>query len=153
MTGAPAEAAFHPPGLLVVDADPDTRSLLHEFFAHAGLVSEEASDLGGALARLAGRRPAAVVVHDRMGGPQGLELLQLLRSHHPDLPIVFIARPADPEARAAAGRLAVSAYVEKPFRVGDLLAAVLRTVDDLPRRPGSERRVRRRLRVGRTHAA
>ena len=82
------------PHLLVVDPDPGTRQILRECLANAGFQSEEAAFLDGALARLAGSRPAAVVVHDGIGA-EGVEILEALRAHHPDVPVVFIAQRGD----------------------------------------------------------
>jgi DNA-binding NtrC family response regulator len=129
------------PHLLVIDPNPGTREFLREFFANAGFVSEETAFLDGALARLAGSRPGAVVVHDGMGGAQGVEILEALRAHHPDLPVVFIAQSGDHPGVAQA-RLAATACVNKPFRIGDLLAAVVRTVHGTAplRRPAGARR-------------
>jgi DNA-binding response OmpR family regulator len=126
------------PHLLVVDPDPGTRQILRECLANAGFQSEEAAFLDGALARLAGSRPAAVVVHDGIGA-EGVEILEALRAHHPDVPVVFIAQRGDQRGIA---RLAANACVNKPFRLSDLLAAVVRTVDGaIPlRRPGPRRR-------------
>jgi DNA-binding NtrC family response regulator len=127
--------------LLVIDPNPGTRQVLREFLANAGFQSEETAFLEGALAQLAGSRPAAVVVHDGIGGAQGVEILEALRAHHPDLPVVFIAQNGDHHG-AAGTRLAATACVSKPFRIGDLLAAVVRTVHGAAplRRPGGVRR-------------
>jgi DNA-binding NtrC family response regulator len=127
--------------LLVIDPNPGTRQILREFLSSAGFQSEEAALLDGALARLAGSPPAAVVVHDGIDGAQGVEILESLRGHHPDLPVVFIAQGGD-HAGAAAARLAATACVHKPFRLPDLLATVVRAVHGAPprRRRGGVRR-------------
>jgi DNA-binding response OmpR family regulator len=137
------------PHLLVIDPDPGTRKILREFLARAGFQSEEAAFLDGALARLAGSRPAAVVVHDGIEGAAGLEILEALRAHHPDLPVVFIAQRGDRRIAAGAS-LAATACVSKPFHIADLLAAVVRTVDGPTplRRPIRGRRPRPSVRNG-----
>jgi DNA-binding NtrC family response regulator len=115
------------PHLLVVDPDPGTRQILREFLANAGFPSEEAAFLDGALAQLAGNRPAAVVVHDGIEGAAGVEILEALRTHHPDLPVVFIAPTGD--HRIASGAfLAPTACLNKPFHISELLTAVVRAV-------------------------
>jgi two-component system nitrogen regulation response regulator NtrX len=136
-------------GLLVVDADPETRQLLREFLARAGYQNQEASDVDAALAAVSGTQPAAVVLHDHVPGEQGLELLQLLRAQHPDLPVVFIAQLGGHADQDAAARLDRVAYVGKPFRVPDLLAVVRRAVAPAAspgrRRPGVREPKRRTL--------
>lgn len=116
------------PGLLVVDGDPRTRELLRDFFASAGFESEAAGDLQTALARVSVVRPAAVVLHDCIPGAQGVELLEVLRARHPDVPVVFIADFGGADTRAAAARFAATC-VDKPFRISELLATVVRAVD------------------------
>jgi DNA-binding response OmpR family regulator len=113
--------------ILVVDTDPATRQLLSDVFSRAGFESEAAADLESALLQVAGTRPAAVVLHDGIAGLQGVELLENLRGQHPELPVVFIAH-GGPQAPAAAARVAASTYLAKPFRMADLLAAVVRAV-------------------------
>jgi two-component system nitrogen regulation response regulator NtrX len=116
------------PGLLIVDGDPATRRALREFLAGAGFASEEAADADTAIARTGGARPAAIVLHDRLAGAQGLEILEILRANQPDVPVIFIADDGGPEVRAAAARCAVTAYLDKPFRLSDLLASIDRAV-------------------------
>jgi DNA-binding response OmpR family regulator len=126
-------------GILVVDADPATRQLLREIFARAGFESEAADDLQSALVRVAGARPAAVILHDGIAGAQGVELLENLRVQHAGLPVVFIANGGS-EAPAAGARLAATAYLAKPFRMADLLAAVVRAVHVADPSPRAHRR-------------
>jgi len=128
------------PRLLVIDPDPATRQVLREFLASAGFQSEETPFLAGAPVQLAGGLPAAVVLHDGIGGAQGVEILQSLRAHHPELPVLFIAQGGD-HVRTTVARLAATC-VNKPFRMDDLLAAVIRTVHGTGplRRPRGARR-------------
>jgi DNA-binding NtrC family response regulator len=127
------------PGLLIVDGDPATRRALREFLAEAGFASEEAVDVDAALTRAGGPRPAAIVYHDRLAGAQGLEILEVLRAHQPGVPVVFIAKGEGFEGQAAAARSAVTAYLDKPFHLADLLASIDRAVHG----PGSPSRGRR----------
>jgi DNA-binding response OmpR family regulator len=131
------------PGLLVVDGDSATRRLLREFLAGAGFATEEAPDAGTALARLAAGEPAAIVLHDGLSGQQGLELVTLLRAEHPTLPVVFIAGITGPEGRARAARLCGPGWLDKPFRVPQLVSTVRRAVGHVPR-PAPRRRPRHR---------
>jgi len=144
--------AIHPsasgPGLLIVDGDPATRRALREFLAGAGFASEEAADVTAALARARGTRPAAIVFHDRLAGAQGLEILEVLRAHQPDVPVVFIAQSGGPEVQAAAASSAVTAYLDKPFRLADLLASIDRAVHG-PEGPPRGRRGSRRAAASR----
>jgi DNA-binding response OmpR family regulator len=131
--------------LLVVDHDPSTRQLLRDFLDHAGFATAEAPDVDTALSRIASAEPAAIVLHDHLPGEQGLEILHVLRAHHPDLPVVFIAHPRNPETRAAAARQSPTAYLDKPFHLTELLSTVRRAVPALgARQNGSQRAAVRR---------
>src|SRR5262245_30556957 len=141
MLTPPIGRASGGPDLLIVDGDPATRQALREFLAGAGFASEEAADADSALGRAGGSKPAAIVLHDCLSGAQGLEILESLRVHHPDVPVVFIAQSGEPETRAAAARCAVTAYVNKPFRLADLLVTIVRAVDGPAR--SRQRAVRR----------
>jgi two-component system nitrogen regulation response regulator NtrX len=131
------------PGLLIVDGDPATRGALRDFLAGAGFASEEAADVTAALARTGGPRPAAIVFHDRLAGAQGLEILEVLRAHQPDVPVVFIAQDGGREVQAAAARSAVTAYLDKPFRLADLLASIEQAVHGAEGPSRGRRRPRR----------
>ena len=54
----------------------------------------------------------------------GLEVLRRIRQTHPELPVIVITAFGGSGVRAEAMRLGATAYLDKPFRVGDFLQTV-----------------------------
>jgi len=74
-------------------------------------------------------RPACLVTDVRMPGMTGLDLLDVLRTREPSLPIILISGDADAGASAhprAAGAVRV---LLKPFASEDLLGALTEALD------------------------
>ena len=74
-------------------------------------------------------RPACLVTDVRMPGMTGLDLLDVLRTRGPSLPIILISGDADASASAhprAAGAVRV---LLKPFTSEDLLGALTEALD------------------------
>jgi len=112
--------------LLIVDDDPEMRAMLRDVLAKAGFPTEEAADTDALLALVSRAEPAAIILDHEMPGDWGLEILPTLRRRWPDIPVVIITAFGGPKAREAAARLGATGYLDKPFRVGDLLALIRR---------------------------
>jgi len=67
------------PLVLIVDRDPDTRSMYAEYLARAGWATEQAEDGREALAKAISLRPAAIVTETRLAFIDGYELCRFLR--------------------------------------------------------------------------
>ena len=116
------------PRVLVVEDDPDLRTLLEVRLRQCGHRVVTAGSGQEALEVLAERgRPDVAVLDVLMPGMTGLELLRSLRSDpaYADLPAVFLSArvlPADIEA----GRELGATYLTKPVVVTALNAAIER---------------------------
>src|SRR5262249_27272207 len=119
MSPAPDE-----PPVILVDDDPEMRAMLRDVLARAGFPTEEAADSEALLALMARVEPAASILDHEMPGDWGLEILPALRQRWPSIPVVIITAFGGPKVRETAARLGAAAYLDKPFRVGDLLAIV-----------------------------
>jgi DNA-binding response OmpR family regulator len=86
----------------------------------------EAADTEALLAIVSRMEPAAIILDHEMPGDWGLEVLPVLRRQRPGIPVVIITAFGGPKARETAHRLGAAAYLDKPFRVADLLAIVRR---------------------------
>jgi CheY-like chemotaxis protein len=117
--------------LLIVDDDPEMRAMLRDVLAGAGFPTEEAADTEALLALIPRVEPAAIILDHEMPGDWGLEILPALRQRWPSIPIVIITAFGGPKARETATRLGAAAYLDKPFRVADLLAIVRRVAPAL----------------------
>ena len=121
--------------VLVVEDEQSIREMVAEALERAGYTVTVAADGEQALtlAETAGDIDLLVsdVVMPRMNGP---ELRDRLLQRHPDLRVLFVTGYA-PQIGGAAPR-STDRVLQKPFRLGELLAAVADLLDGRARRPG-----------------
>jgi DNA-binding response OmpR family regulator len=112
-----------PKRILVVDDDPQVRTLLGECFALEGYAVVQAADSAAAQREL-GRAPVDLVTLDlNLGGENGLELAREIRSTR-NVPIVMITGKGDTIDRVVGLELGADDYITKPFHVREVLARV-----------------------------
>jgi DNA-binding NarL/FixJ family response regulator len=111
-----------------VDADAETRLLLHDVFDRAGFVVREASDAQEALRLVEEHDPDAVILEVATRGTTGYGLCRLLRARFGEqLPIVFVSGDRVESLDRTAGLLlGADDYIVKPFDPDELLARVQR---------------------------
>jgi DNA-binding NarL/FixJ family response regulator len=114
--------------VLVVDADAETRSLVHQVFERAGFVVREATDGHEALRLVEERHPDAVILEVATRGMTGYGLCRWLRVRFGEqLPVVFVsADRVESLDRTAGLLLGADDYIVKPFDPDELLARVQR---------------------------
>ena len=129
--------------ILVVDDEADIRDLVAGILADEGYAVRTAADSEAALASLRARRPSMLILDIWMqgGGMDGLELLDLVRSFDPDLPVVMISGHGNIETAVSAIKRGAYDFLEKPFKSDRLLLVVDRALEQ-----ASLRRENRRLR-------
>jgi two-component system response regulator AtoC len=117
------------PRLLVVDDDPVTCELLCEVFAREGFVTRFVQSGEAALNSLAGE-PVDILVSDiRMKTRvDGLALLEQVRLHYPQLPVVLMTAFGSVETAVRAVRHGAFDYISKPFDIDALVATVRRAL-------------------------
>ena len=145
------EVALHMPhDILIVDDEADIRVLISDILRDEGYQTREAADGAQALEAIATRRPNMVVLDIWLQGSDldGIELLQVIKRDHPDLPIVMISGHGNIETAVAAIKIGAYDFIEKPFKTDRLLVLVHRAIEAaLLRRENEELR----LRAGREH--
>ena len=115
------------PRVLVVDDDPGMRAILREFLAREGFEVAEEPSAERALAVLATQHhPEVVILDNQMPGLKGVDALALVRSRWPGLPVMLITAFGGPRVEEQARRLGAACYVEKPFRVSELIVQLKR---------------------------
>jgi FixJ family two-component response regulator len=85
-------------------------------------------DAGSALADIRREPPDVLVTDLRMPGMSGLELLLAARSIVPQLPVVLVTAFGTPELGAELRRSPGIEFLEKPFAIDALVAAIERTL-------------------------
>ena len=112
--------------ILVVDDDPDLRTLVKLALGKDGHVVREASSGQAALAAIEARAPDLVLLDLLMPEQGGLEVLELLRSRQATatLPVLVLTAMDDPTSTLAGFDLGATDYLTKPFSIPQLAARV-----------------------------
>jgi len=115
----------------VVDDEADIRDLVAGILEDEGYAVRTASDSNSALAAIRARRPSLLVQDIWMqgGGLDGLELLDLVKSLDPDLPVVMISGHGNIETAVSAIKRGAYDFLEKPFKSDRLLLLVERALE------------------------
>lgn len=138
--------------LLIVDDETDIRELISGILEDEGFGTRLAHDSDSALAAIEERRPSLVVLDIWLQGSRldGLELLDVIKNAHPDLPVVIISGHGNIETAVSAIKQGAYDYIEKPFKADRLILVVIRAleaqklkreVQDLRERAGTEARL------------
>src|SRR5262245_12193389 len=85
-----SEDTMQKANLLVVDDEPAARTPLVELLKAEGYAVETAGDGFKALGRVASFAPDLVLTDFNMPGMDGIELLEKLKEHDPELPVVLM---------------------------------------------------------------
>jgi len=130
--------------ILVVDDEADIRELVAGILDDEGYAVRTAADSDAALAAIRARRPSLLIQDIWMqgGGLDGLELLDLLKSVDPDLPVLMISGHGNIETAVSAIKRGAYDFLEKPFKSDRLLLLVERALE-----AATLRRENRRLRT------
>src|SRR5690606_2925391 len=103
--------------ILIVDDETDIRELISGILEDEGFDTRLARDSDTALAQVEERRPSLIVLDIWLQGSKldGLELLDVIRQTHPDIPVVIISGHGNIETAVAAIKQGAYEYIEKPF--------------------------------------
>ena len=117
--------------ILIVDDEADIRELVSGILGDEGYEPRTAIDARTALLAVEARLPMLVVLDIWLEGSHldGLELLNVLKSDHPDLPVLIISGHGNIETAVAAIKHGAYDYLEKPFKADRLLLAVRRALE------------------------
>jgi two-component system response regulator PilR (NtrC family) len=109
------------PRALIVDDEPDLCELLSLTLARMGVDSNAVHDLAGARLELQGKQHYALCLTDlRLPDGDGIELLEWIQSHSPELPVAVITAHGHVEAAVRALKLGAFDFVSKPLDITDL---------------------------------
>ena len=119
------------PEILVVDDEIDIRELMAGILADEGYETRVASDSDGTLSAIANRRPHLVVLDVWLQGSRldGIQVLDVLKREHPDMPVVIISGHGTIETAVAAIKKGAYDFIEKPFKADRLIHVVRRALE------------------------
>lgn len=127
--------------ILVVDDEADIRDLVCGILEDDGYTTRSASDSDSAMAAIEARLPSLLVLDVWLQGSKldGLELLELVKSRHRDLPVVIISGHGNVETAVAAIKKGAYDFIEKPFEADHLVLTIERATEaDKLRRENAE---------------
>lgn len=117
--------------VLIVDDEADIRLLIAGILRDEGFATRDAGDSDSALDAIQTRRPSLVILDIWLQNSNldGLELLQVIRSEHPSLPVVIISGHGTIETAVKAIKMGAYEFIEKPFKADRLLLVVERAIE------------------------
>ncbi len=137
--------------LLLVDQDPNSRTVLEVSLKKAGYVVTTSEDGLDALSKIEFSTPDLVLTDTRLSGIDGFELVQRLkqRAELAAIPVVFLSSRKSVEDKVRGFELGVEDYLTKPIFVRELIARI----NMLLNRRAQERIAARQPASGRTRFA
>jgi DNA-binding response OmpR family regulator len=109
--------------ILIVDDDPEVRTLLRTCFEREGYAVSEASDAVSARTALERGSVGLVTLDLTLGSDDGLTLAREIRASR-DVPIVMVSGKGDAVDRIVGLELGADDYISKPFILREVLARV-----------------------------
>jgi two-component system, cell cycle response regulator DivK len=118
--------------ILLIDDEPDIRSLVTMILEGTGHTIIEAGDGKSGLELLASERPDVVLLDLRMPVIDGWEFMRRVRAGNlaEGTKIIGVSAHASPESIKEAKDAGCDAYVSKPFTMDDLLRTIEATEND-----------------------
>ncbi|WP_342150708.1 sigma-54 dependent transcriptional regulator [Methylorubrum sp. SB2] len=117
--------------ILIVDDEADIRDLVAGILDDEGHRTRTAAGSDEALAAIESRRPHLVFLDIWLQGSRldGLQVLDLIKTGHPDLPVVMISGHGNIETAVAAIKSGAYDFIEKPFKADRLILVAERALE------------------------
>ena len=112
--------------ILIVDDSAFARRLVRHSLAGAGFDIHEASSGADALEKYELLKPGVVLLDLVMGGMAGSVVLSKIRAMDPDANVIVATADVQDASRDEVFSLGAREIVNKPFKPGELLAAIRR---------------------------
>jgi two-component system, NtrC family, nitrogen regulation response regulator NtrX len=118
--------------ILVIDDEADIRELVAGILQDSGYQARLARDSTEALEAMRRRRPSLAILDIWLQGSEidGLDLLEMLKSIDPDMPVVVISGHGTIETAISAIRRGAYEFIEKPFTAERILLVVSRALEN-----------------------
>ena len=117
--------------ILVVDDESDIRELVAGILSDEGHGTRTARSSDEALSLIGARRPHLVFLDIWLQGSRldGLQLLEIIKEQHPNLPVVMISGHGNIETAVSAIKLGAYDFIEKPFKADRLILIADRALE------------------------
>ena len=117
--------------ILIVDDEADIREGVSGILSDEGHNTRTAKNSDEALAAIEARRPQLIFLDIWMQGSRldGMQLLEIVKQQHPNLPVVMISGHGNVETAVQAIRLGAYDFIEKPFKADRLVLVAERALE------------------------
>ncbi|MCZ8258578.1 MAG: sigma-54 dependent transcriptional regulator [Beijerinckiaceae bacterium] len=117
--------------ILIVDDEADIRELVAGILDDEGYTTRTARHADEALAAIEARRPNLIFLDIWIQGSRldGLQLLEVIKEQHPEIPIVMISGHGNIETAVAAIKQGAYDFIEKPFKADRLVLVARRALE------------------------
>jgi two-component system nitrogen regulation response regulator NtrX len=117
--------------ILVVDDESDIRELVAGILSDEGHGTRTARSSDEALMLIGARRPHLVFLDIWLQGSRldGLQLLEIIKEQHPNLPVVMISGHGNIETAVSAIKVGAYDFIEKPFKADRLILVADRALE------------------------
>ncbi|WP_138380044.1 sigma-54-dependent transcriptional regulator [Luteithermobacter gelatinilyticus] len=117
--------------ILIVDDEADIRELIAGILEDEGYETRVAGDSDTALAEIEARRPSLLILDIWLQGSRldGLELLEVVKQRHKDMPVIIISGHGNIETAVSAIKRGAYDFISKPFETDKLLILVERATE------------------------
>lgn len=117
--------------ILIIDDEADIRELVAGILQDEGYETRLAHNSDAALTEIGQRRPSLIILDIWLMGSKldGLELLNIIKEKHPEVPVIIISGHGNIETAVAAIKRGAYEYFEKPFKADRLLLVVGRALE------------------------
>ena len=138
--------------ILIVDDEDDIREIVSGILSDEGHGTRLARNSDEALGAIEARRPQLILLDIWLQGSRldGLQLLEIIKQQHPNVPVVMISGHGNIETAVSAIKLGAYDFIEKPFKADRLVliadraletSRLRREVSDLRARAGGATRL------------
>jgi DNA-binding response OmpR family regulator len=121
---------MHSRRMLIVDDEKDIRTVLRHFFEFKGFDVWEASDGMEASETVREESFDLVLTDLRIPGPDGLEVLRLVKSVRPESVVLILTGYPSSQNKTTAVELGCDGFLSKPFRLEQLWKTVRQSLTD-----------------------
>jgi two-component system, NtrC family, nitrogen regulation response regulator GlnG len=121
--------------ILLVDDDGAWRAVIERWLEAEGMRGIGLGRGEWVTSAIDTHRPDALLLDIHLPGVDGLQVLEAVRVRWPDLPVVIMTAFGGRETGELARQCGATAYLEKPFRMGDLMAELERLTAGGAQRP------------------
>jgi two-component system, NtrC family, nitrogen regulation response regulator NtrX len=117
--------------ILIIDDEADIRGIIAGILEDEGYETRLAHNSDAALAEIAQRRPSLIILDIWLMGSKldGLDLLNIIKEKHPEVPVIIISGHGNIETAVAAIKRGAYEYIEKPFKADRLILVVGRALE------------------------